>query len=152
VGPVPRDLLTIVPDNLPALGQSAHLAIERAFVAMLLEAPELSTGIDIVAASDRDSRVGPLHAFALCTEFVPIVPAGSPGIATVAIGLVTDMDDHGETVRADWLGRITRALSGRTFYVGATAILQGWSVKSVKDESQGRKVLDVVALRVGAEV
>jgi len=141
-----------VPANPPALDQSAHLAIERAFVAMLLENPELSSGIDIVAASDRSVLVGPLHVFALCTEFNPIIPAGPQGIATVAIGLVTDMDEHGEAVRADWMGRISRALSARQVYDGIDAYLQGWSIKSTKDDSQGTKVLDVLALRVGATV
>lgn len=137
----------------PALEQSAHLAVERAFVAMLLESPELSAPLDIVAASDRSSLVGPLHAFVLCTEFAPIVPAGPQGIATVAVGLVTDMDEHGEEVRADYMGRLSRALS-RTpqVYDGCDAYLQGWFVKSTKDESQDRRVLDVFVLKVGATV
>ena len=133
--------------------QSPHLAIERALVAYLLEQPELSTGIDIVAASDRSVLVGPLHVFALCTEFAPIVPAGPQGLATVAIGLVTDMDEHTEAVRADWMGRLTGALTKNPqVYDGDDAHLQGWSIKSTKDDSQGRRVIDVLVLRVGATV
>jgi hypothetical protein len=137
----------------PAISDGPNLAIERAFVAMLLENPELSAGIDIVAASDRSVLVGPLHVFVLCTEFTPVVPAGPQGRATVAIGLVTDMDDHGEEVRADWLGRVLRALSKEPqVYDGTTAYLQGWSIKTTKDQSEGRKVMDVIPLLVGATV
>jgi hypothetical protein len=140
--------------NSPVIEQSAHLAVEKAFAAYLLEQPELSTGVDIVAASDRSARVQPKHVFVLCTEFAPIVPAGPQGTATVAIGVVTDMDEDGEAVRADLVGRISRALSDpdRQVYDGSDAYLQGWSIKSTKDESADQKVMDVFVLRVGATV
>lgn len=141
-----------MPTATPVLTESPHLAVERAFVAFLLEQPDLAIGIDIVAASDRSVLVGPLHVFVLCTEFAPIIPAGPQGLATVAVGLVSDMDEHGETVRADYVSRVSRALSATQNYDGDAAILQGWSVKTVKDQSEGRKVMDVFALRVGATV
>lgn len=141
-----------MPTTPAALTESPHLAVERAFVAFLLEQPDLASGIDIVAASDRSVLVGPLHVFVLCLEFAPIIPAGPQGLATVALCLVSDMDEHGETVRADYVGRVSRALSSTQVYDGETAYLQGWSVKSSKDQSEGRKVMDVLSLRVGATV
>jgi len=141
-----------VPATTPLLTESPHLMVERAFVAFLLEQPDLASGIDIVAASDRSVLVGPLHVFVLCTEFAPIIPAGPQGFATVALGLVTDMDEHGESVRADYMGRLSRALSSTQTYDGEAAYLQGWFVKSSKDQSEGRKVKDVLSLKVGATV
>ncbi|MEY4489006.1 MAG: hypothetical protein RIQ79_1514 [Verrucomicrobiota bacterium] len=141
-----------MPAPVPAIVDNPTLAVEKAFVAYLLEQPLLASGIDIVAASDRSVLVGPLHAFALCVEFAPIIPAGPQGIATVAIGVVTDMDEHGEAVRADYFSRVSTALTATQYYDGDDATLQGWSIKSTKDQSDGRKVMDVMVLRVGATV
>lgn len=129
------------------------LAIERAFVALLQAHPELSAGIDIVAASDRDSVVGPLHVFVLCTEWAPALRLNPNGRATVALGLVTDMDDHSDAVRRDWLGRVLRVLTGTPqpapdYLVGA--LLLDWAMGTTKEESQDRKVMDVIPLRVAA--
>ena len=132
---------------------SPNLAIEQAFVALLLGSADLGSGIDIVAASDRDALVGPLHCFVLCTEFIPAIACNPNGKATVAVALVTDLDDHGSTVRQLWLERIVTALT--TAAQPAPDALTGcqltnWAITSMKDQSEGRKVMDVISLRVAA--
>lgn len=137
----------------PAITTDPKLAIERAFVALLLADPALAAGIDIVAASDRDVLVGPLHAFVLCTDFTPVTRGTPNGNATVAIGLVTDMDDHGEAVRQDWRDRVLTALTAAPqpapdYLTGCKLI--AWSLGAMKEDSNDRKVMDVVPLRVAA--
>lgn len=133
---------------------SPSLAVEKAVVALLRSLPELSSSeqIDIVAASDRDVVVGPLHVFVLCTELVPVAPANPNSASTVAIALVTDMDDHGQSERQRWLGYVHAALTREhvTTFTHGTTDLKGWSIQSQRETSQDRKTMDVLTLRVGA--
>ena len=134
---------------------STTLAIEQAFVALLRGSTDLgdTEAIDIVAASDRDALVGPLHCFVLCTEFLPLIACNPNGKATVAIALVTDLDDHGSEARQLWLERIVSALTTATQPAPDAETgcqLTDWSIASMKDQSEGRKVMDVISLRVAA--
>ncbi|MDR1282385.1 MAG: hypothetical protein LBK99_16420 [Opitutaceae bacterium] len=81
------------------------LSIERAFVELLCDNGSLS-GLEVVPASDRDADVPPLHAFVLCVNANPLLPAGPIYKPDVVVTLVTNIHDHTQAVRERWLKAI----------------------------------------------
>lgn len=143
-------------DVLPAETESGvlgpiNLRIEEAFVG-LLQADPLLAGLTIVAASDREITVPPLHCFVYCDLVVPQLPTGPLHKANVAVALVTNIDDHLTAVRKDWWGKILQAITRRPqeFETPQGDIIKGWVIKAQGEISSGQQTGDVARLTVGA--
>ena len=132
-----------------------HLRVEEYFVS-LLTADTTLTGLDIVAGSNRDALVPPLHCFVLCRNVEPLLSVGQNYFADVIIGIAGNIDDTNHTVRKSWttlvLAALTRCEPGN--YVdaptGTNIRVLGWSVKSIEEASEGQNIGDLVRLRVAA--
>jgi len=127
-----------------------NLRIEEAFVALLTEDP-LLTGLPVVAASDRENTVPPLHCFVYCDIATPQLPTGPLYKANVAIALVTNIDDHDTATRKYWWGRILEIISRSPQEFEANdATIKGWSIQQQGEISDGQQTGDVARLSVGA--
>ncbi|EIQ01051.1 hypothetical protein OpiT1DRAFT_05615 [Opitutaceae bacterium TAV1] len=132
-----------------------NLRIEEAFVALLrthgpLEDPDR---IAIVAASDRDATVPPMHVFVYCDTATPRLPTGPIYIANVAVALVTDMDDQNTAIRKEWFGHVLQALSRcPQAFENEGVALKGWSIVTQGETSAGRQTADVARLSVGVHM
>lgn len=128
-----------------------NLEIERAFVALLKAAPDLAD-LTIVAASDREAEVPPLHCFVICDEAVPQLPTGPIYKANVAVTLVTNIDDHTTALRTDWWSKVLKVVGKAPEFQefdSGNAIIKGWVVKVVGEVSSGQQTGDVARLSVG---
>jgi len=138
--------------STPDMYVSPALAIERAFVELLQRDPAFSA-LTIVAASDRDVRVPPLHCFVVCDRVTPLLPTGIIFTANVAVTVVTNMDDHTNPQRVQWADLLAQALSRQPLeYDSAHAHLKGWNITSVGEVSDGQQTGDAIRMTVGAAI
>lgn len=143
--------MTPDPQRIPVMGP-INLRIEEAFVALLRTHGPLSDPeeIDIVAASNRDVLVRPLHIFVYCDTATPQLPTGPLYLANVSVAMVTDMDEQNNEQRKVWFGNVLQALS-RTpqGFEHQDVDLKGWSILTQGETSAGRQTADVARLSVG---
>jgi len=128
--------------------------IEEAFVALLREDPALS-GIDIVAASNRDATVYPLHVFVLCKSAVP-QPAPYY-LAEVVIAVVTNIDDQDHAERRRWAESVISLLTSIETYDHVVQegdpepylSLEGWFIRPLAEASADQQTGDLIPLTAG---
>lgn len=128
--------------------------IEEAFVALLRSDSALD-GLDIVAASNRNATVYPLHCFVVCTEAVP-QPAPYY-LAQVAVGVVTNIDDQDHAERRKWVEAVVSALTRVETYDHTVQEgdpqpylqLQGWVLRASRETSSGQQTGDLIPMTVG---
>lgn len=141
--------------NAPAeapISQDPRLRIEELFVALLTAEDELAD-LDIVCGSDRSVEVEPIHCFVLCREVEPVLRVGQNYFADVAIVVATNIDDVDHEARKGWFKKVLRALTRREpGYVAPDACLLGWSIKSIREVSEGQATGDLIEMRVAAAV
>lgn len=123
-------------------------------MAMLKAAPGLET-FDIVAASNRDALVPPLHCFVVCDTPEPQLPTGPIYKASLAITLVSNIDETPDEDRQLWwnliLPVVGRDPRNQEFCHGDT-IIKGWAVKAIGEVSSGQQTGDTARLSVGVIV
>ncbi len=131
------------------------LRVEELFVS-LLEGDSTLDDLDIVAGSNRDAQVPPLHAFVLCKEVVPVLSVGQNYYCDVVICVASNIDDNQHTERKAWFNAVLAALTrfepGKFIddATGTNARLLGWSIKSITETSEGQNTGDLVQLRAAA--
>lgn len=128
--------------------------IEDLFVA-LLEADTALADLDIVAASNRDALVAPLHCFVACRSVAPVLSVGQNYRAAVTIVVASNIDDNQDTERKAYakavLACLTRQEPGRTGNA-ADARLLGWSIDEITQVDAGQNTGDRFDLTVAAYV
>ncbi len=126
--------------------------IEDCLVALLQADPALA-GLTIVAGSDRDAAVPPLHCFVLCPTVTPVLSVGQNYFADVVIVVASNIDDNVDAERKEWFSRVLTALT-RTEpgYAIRHARLLHWSIDSIRETSAGQNTGDRLDLRVAAWV
>jgi hypothetical protein len=128
--------------------------VEDLFVA-LLEADSALADVDIVAASDRDAVVAPLHCFVLCRELVPVLSVGQNYRGPVTIVVASNIDDNTDTERQAFtkavLACLTRQEPGRAGHA-ADARLIHWKIDSLTQVDSGQATGDRIDLTVAAWV
>lgn len=131
-----------------------RLRIEELFVALLTADPALAD-LPIVAGSDRDAQVPPLHCFVLCKVAQPVMNVGQNYRAEVVIVVASNIDDNTHTERKAYakavLACLTRQEPGAAtgFY---DAHLLGWKIEGIQEVSDGQNAGDRIDLKVGAWV
>lgn len=131
-----------------------RLRIEELFVA-LLEADTDLAELDIVAGSDRDALVPPLHCFVLCREAQPVLSVGQNYYADVVIVVANNIDDDTHADRKEWARKVLRALTRRepgTAHLAGDARLLGWQIERISETSAGQNVGDRIDIRAAAYV
>jgi hypothetical protein len=127
-----------------------NLQIEEAFVALLSNDP-LLVGLEIVAASDREITVPPLHCFVYCDTAVPQTAVGFAYKVNVSIVLVTNIDDHSTALRKEWWGKVLQVISrlDQQFEFGNVRIV-GWALLQQGETSDGQQTGDILRFSAGA--
>lgn len=137
--------------NAPISTDPLH-RIEELFVEMF-QADSSLDAYTIVAGSDRDAVVPPLHAFVLCREVTPLMQTGQNYFADVVVGVASNLDDSNHTERKAFTKLVLNALT-RTepSYATADARLLSWAIKQISESSDGQNTGDIIVLRVAAWV
>ena len=131
-----------------------RLRIEELFVG-ILSADTALTGLSIVAGSDRDALVPPLHCFVLCKEAEPLLSVGQNYYASVVIVIADNIDDGTHAERKAWAKLVLRCLTRQEPGLAghaADARLLGWSIERISETSAGQNTGDRIDLRVAAYV
>lgn len=129
-----------------------NLRIEELFVAHLRDDPRLAD-LPIVAGSNRDSLVPPLHCFVFCSEARPVLSVGQNYRADVAIVVASNIDDNVHVERKAWTTKVLDALTRKEpGYHERDARLLHWSIVSITEASSGQTAGDRIDLRVAAWV
>lgn len=128
-----------------------RLRVEEVFVSLLKRDPSVT--VDVVAASNREVQVSPLHCFVLCKSIEPVLSLGQNYWADVLIGVVSNMDDQSHAERKALSGVILAALT-RTEppYTTHDAEIIHWSIRSIQEVSEDQQVADVIHLRAPVAV
>lgn len=128
--------------------------IEELFVA-LFEADTALVDLDIVAGSNRDALVAPLHCFVLCTMAAPVLSVGQNYRAKVTVVVASNIDDNTHTERKAYAKLVLACLTRRepgTAGAAFDARLLGWSIDSITEVSVGQNAGDRIDLSVAAYV
>lgn len=127
--------------------------IEECFVTMLHADPALA-GLPVVAGSNRDARVPPLHCFVLCSRVAPVLSVGQNYYADVAIVVAGNIDETPHAERREWATKVNDALTrvAPPFAVQDDACLVHWSIQQMTEVSSSQNVGDRIDLRVVAWV
>ena len=131
-----------------------RLRIEELFVALLEVDPALAD-LDIVAGSDRDALVAPLHCFVLCREANPVLQVGQNYRAAVSIVIANNIDDGTHAQRKEWTKRVLARLTLSDPGVAGVeddARLLGWGIEKISEVSAGQNIGDRIDLWVAAHV
>jgi hypothetical protein len=128
------------------------LRIEELFVA-LLTADETLADLPVVAGSDRDALVPPLHCFVFCSEARPLLSVGQHYWADVLIIVASNIDDNVHADRKAWATKVLAALTRREpGYTAFDSQLIHWRVEAVTEVSEGQNTGDAIKLLVAARV
>lgn len=130
------------------MNASPALRTEQLFVKHLKRHAKLQD-IDIVAASDRDARVAPVHIFAMCTNATPIRGAGPIYRCMLSVVFATHIDDTKTEERGNFVRWITEALNDRTEWSDEDAKLLGWTITGVEETSDGDEAGDAFRIIAG---
>jgi hypothetical protein len=131
-----------------------RLRIEELFVALLSADADLAA-VPIVAGSNRDALVPPLHCFVLCREARPVLSVGQNYYADVTIVVASNIDDNVHTERKALARLVLRALTRRepgAAGITADARLLGWEIAKISETSSGQNTGDRIDLTVAAYV
>jgi hypothetical protein len=131
-----------------------RLRIEELFVA-LLQADSALVALTIVAGSNRDAVVPPLHCFVLCRELTPVLSVGQNYRADVSIVVASNIDDNQHSERKNFaklvLACLTRQEPGRAGSAYDAQLLH-WRIASITEFSEGQNTGDRIDLQVAAWV
>lgn len=127
---------------------STILRTEQLFVKHLKRHATLAT-FDVVAASDRDVRVPPVHVFVLCDAAVPIIGQGPHYRCSVSVVFATHIDDTNTSERSTYVEAIREALQDHTDWQDEDAKLLGWTVTNVEETSDGDQAGDAFRITAG---
>ena len=131
---------------------TAQQRIEHLFVSLLRRTSELDD-FEVVSASDRDVRVGPLHCYILCSEAKPLHMGSQLFQATVDVVVVSNMDDSSNEERQKWSLRVHQALTeDASPVVEDTGHLLGWTITDTYENSEDQQTGDVFHISCGAAV
>lgn len=128
------------------------LRVEELFKAML-EADTTLTGLHIVAASNRDALVPPLHCFVFCPQVNPVLSFGQNYRCEVIVAVVSNIDDTNHATRRDWAAKVLKALTKTDQpYSEADAVLQAWPIKELSEASTDQQAADIITLTAIAAI
>lgn len=131
-----------------------RLRIEELFVALLTADADLAA-VPIVAGSNRDALVPPLHCFVLCREARPVLSVGQNYYADVTIVVASNIDDNVHAERKALARLVLRALTRRepgTAHLAGDARLLGWQIDRISETSAGQNAGDRIDLSAAAYV
>lgn len=131
-----------------------RLRIEELFVALLTADTDLAS-VPIVAGSNRDALVPPLHCFVLCREARPVLSVGQNYYADVTIVVASNIDDNVHTERKALARLVLRALTRQepgAAGAAADARLLGWEITKISETSSGQNTGDRIDLTAAAYV
>lgn len=131
-----------------------RLRVEELFAA-LLQADSALSALTIVAGSNRDSVVPPLHCFVLCREIRPVLSVGQNYRADVSIVVASNIDDNDHADRKNFaklvLACLTREEPGMAGNAYDARLLH-WRIDSITEVSSGQNTGDRIDLTVTAWV
>jgi len=128
--------------------------VEDLFVAMLAADTALED-LDIVAASNRDALVAPLHCFVLCRSAAPVLSVGQNYRCAVTIVVASNIDDNQDDERKAYAKAVLACLTRREPGLAgaeADARLLGWSIDDITQTDAGQTTGDRFDLTVAAYV
>jgi hypothetical protein len=131
-----------------------RLRIEELLVALLQADPALAD-LPIVAGSNRDAQVPPLHCFVLCREAAPVMNVGQNYRADVVVVVASNIDDNVHAERKAFAKAVLKCLTRQDptrvppFH---DAAILGWAVKRILEVSDGQNTGDRIELMVAAHV
>lgn len=116
------------------------------FVKYLRADPTLRD-LPIVAGSNRDALVPPLHCYVLCRSATPAMTWGQNYRADVAIVVASNIDDNDHADRKRFATLVLRSLTRREPpYVALHGVLSGWPIVSITEVSEGQQAGDMITL------
>jgi hypothetical protein len=122
------------------------LQCEEMFVKYLRSDPKL-LDLPIVAASNRDALVPPLHCYVLCRCATPVMNWGQNYRSDVIIMVASNIDDNDHRDRKRWLTLVLQRLTHREPpFVTLGGVLLGWPILNISEVSEGQQAGDMISL------